>query len=543
MVGQKRIQVLLVEDDPSDYQLLTRQLRSVGYDLDIQWAQTLTEASEQLATSTYDVVLTDLSLPECCGLETVAKLRRLANDLPIIVLTGIDDEALGQELLECGAQDYLVKGELNGRPTRRAIQHAIQRERMKNELARLLKEREEDQILLRQQAALLQKKNQRLRQLYQTGQEFVDNVSHDLRTPLTVIKDYVAIVREGMVGEVNLEQQQMLDKVSVRADDLNNMVDDLLDVSKLEAGLLGAWRRNVTISGIVRRVESMLTQRAQTRGVQLTYSCPDDLPDVYCDADMIGRVITNLVVNAIKFSGEKGEVSLWAKADPQQAWVVVGVTDNGPGMDASVVNKLFQRFRQADERVKTVGKGFGLGLSIASQLCRLNLGELTVESCLGEGSTFSFDIPAADPAEVLSRWLTTQRAEHDSLQLVEISIDDRAGASGSDDFDNFLNCLLRKRDLLFRVESGRWLLIMAIPECEAHHWRTRIRKEHQMQNRNRPMGPLPDYNGVVKASWRTVDQDGKILETFRKCLDNSCSQQVHNTALTAEPSICTGATP
>lgn len=518
MSGQAKLNILLVEDDSDDYRLLMKQLCDQECGVFVDWAESLADAAEKIGERSFDVILTDLSLPGSHGFATVERLRSLVGELPIIVLTSLDDECMEQDLLECGAQDYLVKGELNGRATMRAITHAIQRQRMQNELAGLLEEREENQLRLRQQAALLKRKNRRLKRLYRTGQEFVDNVSHDFRTPLTVIKDYVAIIREGMVGDINVEQQQMLDKVSVRADDLNNMVDDLLDVSKLEAGLLGAWRRDVSVSGILERVESMLTQRAQTKGVDLDIACADNLPEVYCDADMVGRIITNLAVNAIKFSGEQGVVRLWAEADTARNQVVIGVTDNGPGMDPESLSRIFERFNQADGRVKATEKGFGLGLSIANQFCRLNLGEMSVRSRVGEGSTFSFHIPIANPPEVLTRWLETQCASQDCLRLFQVSVPRDASTPAVEDFDRFLNCLLRKNDLLFRADPGRWLLVMAAPACEADRWEAGVLAEFKKHNRNRPMGPLPEYHVAPQGQWDSVAEREAIFQAFRSSL-------------------------
>jgi signal transduction histidine kinase len=517
-MSQKSIRVLLIEDDSDDYRLLMRQLGHQAHAISMDWAENMTDAARKLSEKSFDVILTDLSLPECQGMDTVEKLRRLASELPIIVLTSLDDDCMAEELLEYGSQDYLVKGELSGRSIIRAIVHAIQRQRMQNELIDLMTEREEHRLLLRRHTALLKKKNRRLKRLYKTGQEFVDNVSHDFRTPLTVIKDYVAIVREGMVGDINDEQRRMLDKVSVRADDLNNMVDDLLDVSKLEAGLLGAWRRNLTVPSIMERVEAMLRQRAEAKGVDFQVEFPSDLPDVYCDIDLVGRVITNLGTNAIKFCGADGKVRLWAAADRASHQVVIGVTDNGPGMSPESLSGLFKRFSQLDNRVKTTDKGFGLGLNIANQFCRLNLGEIKVESCLGKGSSFSFDLPVAEPAEVLCRWLKMRCASKESLQLVEIVLSNDVSESSADDFDRFIHNMLRKQDLLFRIDSRRWLLVMTVPRCEADRWENRVTQEFAKLNRNRPMGPLPDYRAELKEEWGSVDDHEAILNRFKAVL-------------------------
>lgn len=510
------IAILLVEDDSDDYRLVAKQLREQHRAFKIDWADSLVAALDKLDRSTYDIILTDLSLPDCMGFETPARLRSRAPGTPIIVLTSLDDDCMEQDLLESGAQDYLVKGELSGRATLRAIQHAIQRQRMQNELSSLLTEREEHRLLMQQQAKLLKRKNRHLQRLYKTGQEFVDNVSHDFRTPLTVIKDYVSIIREGMVGEVNEQQQSMLDKVSVRADDLNNMVDDLLDASKLESGLSGAWRRSVPIYSIVDRAQSLLEQRGQVRNVEVVVDCEPGLENVYCDADMVGRVITNLAVNAIKFSDEGGKVRLWVQGEPHKHQIIVGVTDSGPGIDSESLSLIFERFNQADNQLKATVKGFGLGLNIANQFCRINLGELKVKSQIGKGSTFYFTLPIADPPEVFSRWMKSQCSPDDSLQLVHITLEKAENESLTSEFDSFLNCFLRKCDVLFRTSNDQWLLVLAGPENEADRWSHRIRDEFQKHNRNRPMGPLPAFQAETLTKWDTRLERSEVLENFRE---------------------------
>lgn len=510
------ISILLVEDDSDDYRLVAKQLREQQRAFKIDWAESLSIAVDKLSEASFDIILTDLSLPDCAGFETPARLRSQAQGTPIIVLTSLDDDCMEQDLLESGAQDYLVKGELSGRATLRAIQHAIQRQRMQNELASLLSEREEHRLLMQQQANLLKRKNRHLQRLYKTGQEFVDNVSHDFRTPLTVIKDYVSIIREGMVGDVNEQQQAMLDKVSVRADDLNNMVDDLLDASKLESGLSGAWRRSVSIYTIVERAQSLLEQRGQVKNVEITVECEPGLENVYCDADMVGRVITNLAVNAIKFSGEGGKVRLWVQGEPSKHQVVVGVTDSGPGIDSEALSQIFERFSQADNQLKSTIKGFGLGLNIANQFCRINLGELQVKSQLGKGSTFYFTLPIADPPEVFSRWMQSQCSPDDTLQLVHVAIENQCEESLANEFDSFLNCYLRKCDVLFRTTHGEWLLVLAGPESEADRWSRRIRDEYQKHNRNRPMGPLPAFQAETLTKWNPRLMRSEVLQDFRE---------------------------
>jgi signal transduction histidine kinase len=524
MICDGTIKVLVLEDDEDDYRLIAGQLRSPRHQFVVDWATTLSSAIDRLGRHAFDVVLTDLAIPDSIGLETVAKLRKHCGQASIIVLTALEDDRMEREILEAGAQDYLVKGDFGAGGAVRALLHAVQRQQAMNEMQTLVAELQESKELLQEQAVLLKRKNLRLKKLYKSSQEFVDNVSHDFRTPMAVIKDYVTIISEGMVGSINDEQKAMLDKVNVRADDLNNMVDDLLDVSKLESGLLGAWRRNSRVECIVERIESLLVQRAEVKGVQLTIDCDDNLPEVYCDADKVSRVITNLAVNAIKFAGDPGRVRLWAEADPVGHQVVVGVTDNGPGIEKRALTQIFKRFHQHHGRVQAAVKGFGLGLNIAHRLCQLNLGKLSVRSQPGKGSTFSFTLPIADPPEVLRRWLEMKKPEIDEMELVEITLEPNltAGESGNltgaDEFDAFLNCLLHRNDLLFRTTPQSWLLVMAVTPSESPIWFKRVKKEFERTNRNRPLGPLPSYRAEACCQWSSPDTEQQILQTFESVL-------------------------
>lgn len=511
------VRMLVIEDDAEDYKLFTKAIAQHNGNFIISWADSLSAAQQQLASQTFDVILTDLSLPDSHGLETVSKLRQSCADAPIIVLTGNDDPDLEQDILDAGAQDYLVKGEIPSRPVVRSILHSVQRQRAINQNALLMTQLEEREEMLRKQTKLLRQKNAKLRQLYNTAQEFVDNVSHDFRTPLTVIKDYVSIVAEGMVGDVSHEQRAMLDKVALRAGDLNHMVDDLLDVSKLESGLLGAWRRSVSVHSVLQRSFSMLTQRAETKGVRLQMRCTDDLPAVYCDAEKVGRVVTNLAINAIKFVGEGGNVTISADVDPAGGQVTVDVADNGPGIDAETLSRLFGRFKQGHGPLMSMEKGFGLGLTIAQRFCELNLGELSVKSRVGQGSTFSFTVPLADPKEVIRRWLHGGGSRTEALELIGITTE-ASSEESAEAFDNFLNCLLRADDLLLQISTNQWLLVLSGGCEEGKAWAKRAEKEFRLHNRNRPLGPLPSYRYQVEfvnqgqgAAARSADSIDQII--------------------------------
>ncbi len=516
-MNEGTVKVLLLEDDVDDYRLVAKRLRQERCYFSIDWAETLQAAIERLSRHSYDIVLADLSVPDSFGLDTVSSLRKRSGRTPIIILTSLDDDTLGSDILTAGAQDYLVKGELGGRAVPRAIHNAIQRQQSLTEINNLLAEVNASRELLAEQTQLLESKNRRLRKLYKTAHRFVDNVSHEFRTPLTVVKDYVTLVRDGLVGDVNDEQRRMLDIAGVRADELNNMVDDMLDISKLESGLLGAWRRNCHVSDIIHSVRPVLEAKAKVKDIEFHISLDEDLPQVYCDQDKVIRVIINLVTNAMKFCGEPGSVQLWAQQNDSPPEVVVGVTDNGPGIGEERLSEIFKRFKQLETNFKDSGKGFGLGLSIAKELVDLNFGEMHVETELERGSTFSFTLPAARPVEVMRRYLErAARLGHDStvVSFVSACVHDSVCESASEDLNAFFNYLLRRNDLLFQRDSHCWLYIVPTPRLELNRFVARAGREWQKTNRNRPFGKLPKFEMQVEGTWAIADQHEVILDQF-----------------------------
>jgi signal transduction histidine kinase len=510
-MNRDTIRLLLVDDDPEDVLLTERTLKKVQeMQSDLAVAASLTDALLHVRSSGFDVILLDLGLPETSGLETLRRVRQENREVAIVVLTGLTDDAVALEALDQGAQDYICKGEVTPRALSRSIRYAIQRHQSYLEI---------QQLLARVQCSqdLLERKNRRLARLYKTAHRFVDNVSHEFRTPLMVVKEYVSLMRDGLLGQVNDEQVRALEVIEDRADDLNNMVDDMLDVSKLQSGLLGAWRKNCTVQGIVEHALPALRTKAVVRRVRLEVDLADDLPHVYCDAEKAGRTLVNLTVNAIKFCDESGWVRIWAKQDPASRSIVVGVTDNGPGIDQAALQAIFERFKQLETGTHNSTKGFGLGLSIAKELVDLNLGEIEVQSQLGRGSTFTFTLPPADPREVLRRYLDRleRRANGSArLTLLAAHCPDWLEPHTADAADAFLNYLLRRNDLLFRIDEAHWVLALPADHCELGGFFRRMDQERQRANRNRPHGPLPELDVRIEGTWRVRDERDAILATL-----------------------------
>jgi signal transduction histidine kinase len=221
--------------------------------------------------------------------------------------------------------------------------------------------------------------------------EFISTVSHELRSPLTSIKGALALMLDGALDE---ESRELVAVSKRNADRLVRLVNDILDLSKLEAGKLELDLRPQEASALCGDAAASMDAWAQKAGVRLRIRVEDALPRVRADADRIAQVLANLLSNALKFSPRGAEVVLSAARDARGG-VVFRVEDHGPGIAAEFRDKLFTRFAQADRGRREQG-GTGLGLAISRALVLEHRGEIWVESELGNGAAFSFVLPAAE---------------------------------------------------------------------------------------------------------------------------------------------------
>ncbi len=512
---ESAIDVLLVEDNLFDTHTITSALTANRPPFNVCTAASLNEAQLRLAEGQFDIILTDLSLPDSAPVETVASLRRRAPHVPIIVLTSMSHEDLACSTIEQGAQDYITKIDMQPRCLQRSIQYAILRHDSRLEIERLLADVEEKR-------QSLEKNNLRLAELNETAQRFVDNVSHEFRTPLSVIKEYVSLIQDGLAGSL-AEQHRMLCVIGDRSDDLNRMVDDMLDVSRLGAGILHVWRRIHTPAEIVSYIAPSLKVKAELRRLDIEFDVPNGLPEVFCDAEKIGRALTNLAVNAIKFCGDPGRVRIKVRNRPEEKAVRFYVTDNGGGIDATELNSLFNRFTQLDSNLHGNAKGFGLGLSIAKELVELNLGMVNVSSRPNIGSTFSFTVPVANACEIVRRYVGRYMGaeEATNITMLVASVKGCQGASQRNEIDALLNYLLRGSDLSVPIDSNSWAILAKASRTEAELLIERYDNSWQETNRNRPGVALPELDLSITSTWQIPQGTGDLMRAVEQLMNQS----------------------
>lgn len=483
MPNRRPVTIIAIDDDEIQLRLLENQLTQPHAALSVASVMTFTDASEALAQlpgSGRVAILCDLDMPDGTGLDWLGDIIRMDVG-PVLMLTGSGSEQEAAEAFRGGASDYLIKGDVmkpDGQ-LHMAIADAMRRFKLaqrNKDYAKALKETNN----------VLQQRNERLNQMTLTAYRFVDDVAHEFRTPLTVIHEFASILQDGIGGELTPEQSKFLEYIDASASDLSGMVDDFLDSSKLKAKNLRVFREGVSVESILEATQPTLQVRAMSKSITIEREIEPNLPRVFVDAEKIGRVAINLVVNAIKFSPEGSTLRIHAGTDGK-GHVVVSVTDQGVGISEEHLPELCKRFTQIGDPRRSNAKGFGLGLNIARDLIWLNLGEMQIKSKVGEGSTFSFSMPVNDIEHVIRHYARQmwKSDEEEPLSLLRIqSINPRITL---DETRQTLSEVTRSMDLIIPSDDGMSLFAIG-PTDQPDKWIAKLTHAAQVagERRERP---------------------------------------------------------
>ena len=386
---QQSVSILVVEDDPGDFGLVRAHLRRAGhkrlddrhaYDKDaVIWAKTLAEGLTLARSDRPDVALLDLTLPDSSGLATVRAMRAAMPEVPLVVLTGQDDDELALAALQAGAQDYLVKGQFEHDALGRAVRHALVRARLEAQL----------------------RESQKMEAIGMLA----GGIARDFNNAIATILGNVDLARQDMgASPLALESLEEIRKAGARARDL---VQQILVFSSKQP----TERKPMALGATVEATAQLLRATLPAR-LTLEVSCDEDVPQVLADTAQITRALVNLATNAMQARHEgPGRIVIrldavvldaaYAEAHPALhamhakhpgRTARLALSDDGPGMNAATLARIFEPFfttRLGDQAT-------GLGLPVVRGIVLAHEGAITVDSAPGEGTRFTLYLPAAE---------------------------------------------------------------------------------------------------------------------------------------------------
>jgi signal transduction histidine kinase len=390
----KTLNVLLVDDDALDRRLVGLVLvKAAGLiRFNIDYAQTLTEAVEKLPTISVDIILLDLNLPDSRGTETVQKISSMVPNVPIVVLTGLDDEEAGLDAISGGAEDYLVKGSGLEYTLIKTIRYAIARKKSEANLRETKQQLEQMNAKLIKATETATKMAAEADKANTAKSQFLANMSHEIRTPMNAIIGFGEVLSEESMTD---EQKGYVKLILDSGRHLLGLINDILDFSKIEAGRIKAESVECNIAELLANVDSLMLPSAKQKNLELAIISTPDVPQIIVtDPIRLRQCLINLVSNSIKFT-EKGSIKLAVQplVKEQKHFIEFKVIDTGIGIPPEKLDTIFDAFTQGDGSTTRKYGGTGLGLTITRQVANLMGGDVTVTSEVGKGSTFTLTVP------------------------------------------------------------------------------------------------------------------------------------------------------
>jgi signal transduction histidine kinase len=399
------LKVLLIEDNPGDVRLIREMFAEAKHPVfKVESVDRLTDGLARVIESQFDVILLDLSLPDSSGLDTFVTLNGASEHLPIVILSGLNDERTAIDCVNAGAQDYLIKGEVDSHLLIRSLRYAV---------ARGVLEKERSQLLASERAARAQAEAAN-----RAKDEFLAMVSHELRTPLSAMLGWSRMLTTGKLDPDTVSRG--IEAIERNARAQTQLIGDLLDISRITTGKLQLNVRPLRLDSVITNIIDAMRPAAQAKQILLHANLDTNAGSISGDPDRLQQIIWNLLSNAIKFTPAGGRVEI--TLERVGTHVQTTVADTGQGINAEFLPHVFERFRQADSSSTRKFGGLGLGLSIVRHLVELHGGTVQVDSPgEGQGATFTVRFPLLTGYE---ESCNTHSVEHsgDSAVTAELSL-------------------------------------------------------------------------------------------------------------------------
>jgi two-component system sensor histidine kinase/response regulator len=362
---------------------LSRRLKLLGHDVAI--AVNGEEAMKAVREQAFDLVLLDIMMPVKDGYEVLDELKadEILRNIPVVMISASHELDSIVRCIEMGADDYLFK----------PFDPSLLRARVGTCLEK--KHARDREVHLFEQ---LEQNYKRLRELEKQRDDLTHMIIHDLRTPLTSV--LTGMLTLDVVGDLNEDQREMMGIAVVGSKTLLGMINDLLDVEKLESGAMRLDYAQMVAAGVVDSAISQVSPLIQSKDLTLIQEITADLPTINADENKLCRTLVNLLGNAIKFTPRGGTITVNVCAANDKQSLVFSVMDTGEGIPSDAFEHIFEKFAQVGSREAGRTMSTGLGLAFCKLAVEAHGGQISVCSAQGQGSTFSFTIPLS-PSSIL----------------------------------------------------------------------------------------------------------------------------------------------
>lgn len=361
----KSVRILLVEDNLGDRRLIREMLaEATNMTFDLQYADRLQAAIEYMDQNDVEVILLDLGLPDSQGLETLRQVYAQASNTPIVVLTGLNDETVGVEAVSEGAQDYLIKGQVDAQLLRRTIRYAIERQQAEERERRL-----QMQLNLSNRLASLGL--------------MVEGIAHEINNPLASVMGFAQMLMYEDVPEIVREDVKTIGENAQRVGDIMTNLLAFARQQKME-------RTYVNVNDVVTEALEMRADALKGSNITVTITLASALPSTMADATLLQQAFLNLIINAeteMKLAHGKG--NLLVETSLESDTIRVSFSDDGPGIPEANLAHVFDPFFST----RGVGQGRGLGLSVCYGIISDHSGRINVQSRPGKGAVFAVELP------------------------------------------------------------------------------------------------------------------------------------------------------
>lgn len=372
----KPINLVVLDDEQNILNSMNRLFR--GEEFGVFTTTDHKEALEIMDKEHIKLVISDYKMPEITGTEFLNMVREKHPEVLRILFTGYTDIHIAEDAINKGEVYRFINKPWEDMELKTTVKEAIHRYDLS----------EKNRVLTHE----LAEQNEKLQYMYEMQKEFTSTVSHELRTPLASIKTMLDIIMSGTAGELTEQQKTFLGKTKANVDRLNRLINDILDLSRMERGKQTFNFIAQDMESVINDVVDVQKPVAEDKGLYVKTDIAEGMPKVAYDNDKMNQVFNNLIGNSIKFTNEGG-ITVKAAYDAERKGVTVAVIDTGAGISEEDRPKLFEKFQQLGDPALRKAGGTGLGLSICKEIIDRHQGEIWVESEQGKGSTFAFFLP------------------------------------------------------------------------------------------------------------------------------------------------------